>query len=114
MNRFIGALVVFVTVASSCSSTTLLRGQFIGASNLPESRLQKAAEATVAGKSCQRLFFGFGLSEANFQLVLADAVRQAPSGVRGLMDVRIMVSTGPGGMFARRCFIVEGVPARLR
>jgi hypothetical protein len=54
------------------------------------------------------------MTEASFQLALADAMAQAPAGARGLMDVRIMVSTGPGGLFAQRCFIVQGTPASLR
>lgn len=107
------ALLVPVIFLANCT-VTFLAGDFLASSRLPDRRLERLSPTPVHGESCQRLIFGRGWSEANFMLAIENALQSAPQGTRGLSDARFRVAVGPGGLFAKKCFLVDGIPARLR
>lgn len=96
---------------ASCRSVLGTGGIIAG---LDYRKFQELSPTSVRGEACEQRIFFVPTGEANLNNAMSDALSKAPEGTTGFSRVNISYkySLVGGLMFGKRCFVVEGFPAK--
>lgn len=114
IGKRIFVLLVLCLISVGFASCRTVHGTGGVIAGLDYKRFQELSPTSVKGESCQQHIFFFPVGEVTLNGAINDALSKAPEGTTGLSRVNVSY-TYPifgGLMFGKRCFVVEGFPAK--